>query len=182
MIFQPVGEKSRRSLVLDLLRGASVGDVVTYGDLYEALKTSDRALVQAAVGSAKNEFLRIDQRALEAVPNIGYRLVESSDQMRLAKGQQSKASRALVKSKDLVVNIDYNNLTPVERKLAEAMGYMLAQQSDFMRRYDIRHKNLENALEAITVKVDQSAESQEDIRERLARVEARLAEKGETQT
>jgi hypothetical protein len=176
MIFQPAGELSRRALVLGELRGHDVGDTVTYEDLAALLDTPDRALIQSAVGAARKEFLRTDQRTVEAIPNVGYRIVEAADHIRLAKQRQARASRELVKSRDLVVYIDYNDLTPVERKMAEAMGYLLAQQSDFMRRSDIRHKNLERALDAITVEVAETKESQESISERLAAVEAKLAD------
>ena len=174
MIFQPVGEKSRRALVLEALRDAEVGEVVSYEKLSEKLRTTDRSLIQAAVNAAKKEFGKVDLRAVKAVPNEGYRIVAAREHMDLAKVHQSKARKQLVKSKDLVVRVDYNALTPAEQKMAQAMGYMLAQQADFMRRYDIRHKNLERALEAITVEVTETKEGQDDIKARLAAVEAKL--------
>lgn len=174
MIFKPIGDKSRRAIALDLFMEHEVGETVTYEELEERLDVGDRALIQAAVGAAKKELIRSEGRAVEAVPNVGYRIVEASDHLRLAKDRQARASKELVKSRELVVHVDYNSLSPVEQKLAEAMAFMLSQQSDFMRRYDIRHRNLERALDAITVEVAETRDGQDEIRDRLAAIEAKL--------
>jgi hypothetical protein len=86
--FEPAGDKARWRVLYDVLTKHGVGDVVTYDVMGEALNLDpekERHTIQMAIRRAAREYEREDHRALEPVPNEGYRVVEPAEHMRLAR-------------------------------------------------------------------------------------------------
>jgi chaperonin cofactor prefoldin len=174
-MFAPVGEKARWRTVYDLLRKGTVGDVITYAEMAEALEVHperDRNILRSAVPRAAREFEEVDNHAITPVRNVGYRVVEASEHMGLAKVHQRKSSRQLRRSRSKVVHVDMNALSPELQRLFGAAGQLLALQMDFNRRMDIRQKRIEEAVSTITVRTDRSEEEVAELRRRLERLEA----------
>lgn len=171
--FAPIGETSRRKVVLDVLRSHEENDVVTYGELSEALGVddSDRRIIQKAVHAASKELLSVDKRALEAVPNEGYRIVTAEEHIRLAQKIQRKSTKQLVRGQQVVTKVDYNQMTPEARTLAELMARAFSAQIEFNSRLDVRQRRLADAVEAVSVRQDRSDSEVAALKSRLERLE-----------
>lgn len=173
--FEPLGEQSRRQMVLEVLRAHQVGDVVLYSELGAVMALDpdvDRDRIQGAVNAARREYLHVDGRALDAVPNEGYRIVVADEHVRLARKKQRRAVRATAAGRDLVVKVDRNELSPEMRLVAEATGRALDMQLAYIRRLDVRQKRLEETLELVSTRQERS---EEDVAARFAALEAEIA-------
>lgn len=180
--FRPVGDRARWRILHELLRGARVGEVVTYEEMAEALELSpddERSKVQLAVRRAVKELEVEDLRTVEVVPNKGYRIVEPERHLDLARKHQRKASRALVRGQSKVVHVDYNGMAPEVRRACEGLAAVFAAQLDFNRRIMDRQDDLEQAVRAATERVDEEHHRTEEelavLRERLARLEGKTS-------
>lgn len=168
--FQPSGETAQWRLVYEVLQDHEVGDVVTYEALSEVLDDAPRHTVQMAARRAGKEYLEVDKRALEAVQNVGYRIVEAGEHLRLAKNDQRKSSRALQRGHSKVVNVDLSSLDDESRKAFEIVAQAFALQMDFNRRMDVRQKRLEQAVGAIAERHDRTESEIAELRARLDRL------------
>jgi len=181
--FQPIGEVARWQAVYALLRATKTGDVLTYEAIGEALdldSKADRHAIQMAVRRAAKEHEEADKRAIEAVPNKGYRVVEAPEHLRLARGQSRRASRALVRGQSKAVNVDLGLLEPETRRAFEVVAAAFAAQIEFNKRFDIRQKRLEKAFEDIADRTDKTEQRTE---QEIAELKARLARlEGEQET
>lgn len=173
--FEPHGDRARWRIVYeDLLVNHDENDLVTYEQLGEALDLdpeTDRHMIQMAVRRAAKELEEADKQALDAVPNVGYRIVYAVEHMGLARRQQRRSHRALASGKSKVVNVDLTGLEPEARKAFEVMAQAFALQMDFNRRIDVRQKNLEQATRAVTERQARTEAELAELRERLARLE-----------
>jgi hypothetical protein len=172
--FEPVGETARWRIVYGLLQPLATGATLTYEQIGEALgllADDDRHTIQMAVRRAGVESERVDLRALEAVPNVGYRIVEPEEHGRLAQRQQRRSSRALKSGHSKVVNVDLNGVDPEVRKAFQVMAQAFSMQMDFNRRMDVRQKRLETAVASVEERHDRSANEVAELKERLERLE-----------
>lgn len=172
--FQPVGERARWVEVYELLKTAAIGDVVTYerlGELLELDASAERHRIQMAVRRAAQEHEQQDKRALDSVKNVGYRVVDAPEHLVLARRHQSKASKSLVRGHSKAVNVDLSGLDPETRGALETVARAFAMQMDFNRRFDVRQKRLEAALDAASTRVDRSEQEIAELRARLDRLE-----------
>lgn len=169
--FQPIGSEARWRIVYDLLAAASTGDVVTYDDLAQALDLNpetDRQAMQSAMRRAAKHHERTDKRAVDAVPNVGYRVVEAPEHLQLARRYQKRAGNALASGHSKAVNVDLAGLEPQVRHAFEVVAQAFSMQMDFNRRFDVRQRKLEQTVAQI---VDRETRSQREIDELKARLE-----------
>lgn len=176
--FQPSGDLARWRVLYGLLRPLDVGHVLTYEAMAAALDlepVKDRTTIQLAMRRAARELETEDGRAVDAVPNVGYRVARPPEQVDLARRHQRKAGRSLARGHSKVANIDYNGMDPDLRRVAEATAKILAAQMDFNRRMNVRASNLERAIEEVKGQASERAQRTEEelaaLRERLARLE-----------
>ncbi|MCV7100071.1 hypothetical protein [Mycobacterium palustre] len=174
--FEPAGEVARWRTLYELLNERSIGDVLSYDTMAEALQldpSKDRHTIQVAMRRAAKELELEDKHAVEAVKNVGYRIVEPEEHLRLARQQQRRSSRALVRGHSKVVNVDLSNVDPEIRNAFQVVASAFAMQMEFNRRTDVRQKQLETALEAVREKSTRTDEEVAELRERLERLEKR---------
>ena len=171
--FEPVGAMSRRDLVIEHLAAAEYNEVIGYDLLAEALDGVDRSVVQMAVNAAKPTLEKEHRKAVVAVPNVGYRVVQPGEHMSLAVAHQKKSRRSLVRSLSKVANVELSKLTDGERTAVTLAATSLALQVDYIRRNDLRAARHEKALEAVTSTSDRTAEEVAELRARLERLEQR---------
>lgn len=180
MVFKPLGDRARWRVLLDLLRDTKTGEVLTYRAAYAALglpdadTTANRRVVQVAMRDAMDHLLKEDSRAVEAVRNEGYRVVEPSRQVDLARNHQDRARREVEAGRAHVTHIDLNGLSPEGRALAETMHRAFSAQADMMRRLDVRQQNLAAVVAAVERKTDRTAETLETVQRQLAWLTSRL--------
>lgn len=170
-LFTPAnGLESRRAVVVRELAAVDYGDMVTYTHL-EGLLDVDRRTVQNVVGSAKPVLERDHRKAVMAVANRGYRVVQPGEHMSLAVGHQRRSSRSLKRALSAVENVDMSRLTDGERAAVQLGVVNLALQIDYQRRNDIRAARHERLIAATAQATDRTAAEVEILRERLARLE-----------
>lgn len=176
--FEPAGEVARWRIVYDALKGMSVDAVLAYeraGELLGLDPVVDRSTIQSAVRKASRTFEKVDKHALVAVPNVGYRVVRADEHVVLARGQQRRASRALVRGHSKVVNVDLRDLSPEVRALTEATARAFSLQMDFNRRLDVRQNKLESVISEVSQRAERSEGEIAELKARLARLEGDVA-------
>lgn len=172
--FEPVGDRARWRMIYDELKDLKVGDVISYDDLGAACDLNpaqDRQRIQMTMRRAAKEFEEVNKHALEVVPNVGYRVVEITEHLRLARSQQKRAGRALVRGHSKVVNVDFNEIDPETRKAFEVVARAFSMQMEFNRRFDSRQRRLEDVVEAVNTRAERTEAELEELRARLARLE-----------
>jgi hypothetical protein len=174
--FKPIGPTARWKAVYDQVLVKKKRDqIATYEEIGTVLgldPEADRHTLQMAVRRAARELLRENDTALEAVNNVGYRLVMPDEHAELARRQQRKSSRSLARGHDQVVHVDFTKMEPEARKAIEMMAAAFSMQMDFNRRLDVRQQNLEQAVGAV---VTRQEKSEQEIAELRAELEQRLA-------
>src|SRR5260370_9864402 len=96
--FTPHGDRARWRIIYDMLVKAGTGDVVTYQTIAGALgldADADRHKIQMDMRRAAKEHLENDLRSVAAVPNEGYRIVETPRKLELARNHQANAFRSV---------------------------------------------------------------------------------------
>lgn len=168
--FTPLGEKSRREMVLEMLAAADYDTTVKYSALEDALD-ADRATVQAAVHQAKPALERNHRKAVVAVKNVGYRIVNPSEHHGLAVVHQKKSVRQIRKSLSKVNYVDASQLTEGEKAAVTLAATSLALQLDYMRRNDIRAKRHDDMIKATQKRTERTEAEIAELKARLARIE-----------
>lgn len=171
--FEPLGDRARWRILYDLVSKKPTGATVTYEELAQSLDLDpeDRHTIQMTMRRASKESESEDKRALESVPNVGYRIVEAEEHLRLARSQQKRAGRALVRGKSKVVNVDLNGVDPEVRKAFEVVAQAFSMQMEMIHRTNIRQSNLEDVISTINERSDRSEAEIAALRERLERLE-----------
>jgi O6-methylguanine-DNA--protein-cysteine methyltransferase len=168
--FTPAGDRARWRIIYDLLTDADVGDTVTYEDMGAALgldPDKDRHLIQMAVRRAGREYLTVNLRALAPIPNVGYRVVETSRQLEIAGQHQVKARRSIKRGREQVTYVDVSGLDEATRQMFETMAWKFSQQDEAIKRLDVRQQRMQKQVEA-------AVSAQEHTQEELAELRARL--------
>lgn len=170
--FEPAGDRARWRILYELLTRHDIGDVITYKAMAEALdldSDEDRHAIQMAIRRAGKEYEVKDSRALDAVPNEGYRIVQPTEHMELAQRQQKKSYKALERGHSKVTHVDLSGMEPSVRKAFDVVARAFSMQLDFNRRMDIRQRSLEQAIESVT---EQHARTDEEVAELKRRLQA----------
>ena len=176
--FEPIGDRARWRVLYELLRERSVGDTIAYATLAEALELDaddDRTTIQLAMRRAAKEYLEVDKRSVKAVPGVGYEVVSEEGKLGLARLHQKKAGRSLQRGQSQVVHVDFNGMDPEVRKAFEVMAGAFAAQLDYTRRLDVRQRNLEQAVEAVTERSDATDAAVAELQQRLDALEQRAS-------
>lgn len=172
--FRPSGERARWRILYELLLGLEVEDVIEYETMGDAINLDpdkQRHQIQMAVQRAGREYLEVDKRALEVIPNVGYRIVRAPEHLRLADKHQRKAGRSLQRGHSTVVNVDFNLIDGETRRAFEVVGRAFAMQMDFNRRMAYRQGQTEKALRDVTNRTERTDAELADLRARLERLE-----------
>lgn len=178
--FQPVGAVPRWRVLYALLKPLGAGDVIEYGTMCRELgiPESARHIVQGAVRRAAKEFAVHDNHALEAVPNVGYRVVRAEEHLVLARQHQVRSERALGRGRSNVVHVDLTGADPEVRKAFDTVAQAFAVQQELIRRLDVRQANLERTMAATEVRTEHTDSELAALRDRLDRLERRRTDAG----
>lgn len=172
--FEALGQEARWRAIYALLKPLGVGDVLTYehmGEVLELDPKDDRNSIRIALYRAAREYEQVDKHAVESVPNVGYRVVESAEHLKLAQRRQRRAGRQLKRGHDHVVHVDFNGMDPEVRKGFEVTAHAFSSLIDFNRRLDIRQKRLEKVLTETGQRTERNEAEIAELKDRLARLE-----------
>lgn len=150
--FSPKGEVARWRIVYRILQETPVGATLTYEQVADALDLhpqQDRARIQTAVRRAGKQFLKVDDRAIEVVPDVGYRAVSAERHIPLAGDQVQRAVKTLEKGRDLTVHVRLDELSPEGRTIVHAMALGFSQVAEYARQMTRRVENHEDRLNDI---------------------------------
>jgi hypothetical protein len=162
--FEPIGDRALWRIAFDSAKQARVGSVLTYAALADEMGLDvgmQRGVMQAAVRQAIPRIERELRRTLDAVRNVGYRIVPADEHLALAKRHERKARRSIVRSASKVTHVDLNEVSPTGRALFVAMRDHLTRVDATLREHGAGLRKHE---------------------ERLARLEERLGMRGEPET
>jgi len=172
--FQPIGERARWRVLYDLLRKLDINDTLSYAEMAEALDLDpdeDRMRIQMAFRRAAKEYEQVDQRAVDVVTNVGYRVVEPPEHLRLARRHQKRSRKELAKGHSKVVHVDLSGMDDETRKAFMVVGQAFSMMQDMMRRHDVRQNRLEEVVSSTVERQERSAEELAELRARLERLE-----------
>lgn len=177
--FEPAGDQARWRIIYDILKATPVDSVVTYEQMGDALgldPAKDRHAIQMAMRQAAQKHEREDKRAVDAVPNEGYRIVQADAHLDLARHHGRKAGRSLQRGHSKAVNVDLSEVAdPEVRKALELTAQAFSLQMDFNRRFAVRQEQLENTVREIAEGQAEAAQRSADevakLRERIERLE-----------
>lgn len=150
-MFESKDSRSQWQIVYDYLQTMNIDDVVTDEVLQGLLPGAPWASVVTAFHRASREMLAENLRAFDRVRTIGYRMVESREQERLALGQHRKAKRRNKAAKALASSVDLGRLTHDERRRLSLIEDHLARQAEMMNRLTQRQLKAEKRI-AVTEK------------------------------
>lgn len=173
--FKPVGERARWLDIYDLLQVAQTNDVITFEEMGAALGLDperDRASIRVALYRAAREHETVDKRAVMAVPNKGYRVVEPQEHLGMARRHQKRSSRSLIRGHSKAVNVDMSKIEPEARKALEMVGSVIALQMDFNRRAESKLAAHDKAIKTLVEAKERTDAEREEFRSRLERLEA----------
>lgn len=182
--FKPAGDKARWQIVYEILRDVPVDSMVTYEQLGDALgldPDKDRHAIQMAMRRAAVELETADKRAIDAVPNQGYRVVPAGEHLTLARRHQKKAGKSLARGQSKVVNVDLSAVDDPEiRHALEVTARAFSLQMDFNRRFAVRQSHIEKAVQEITgTQAEDRKRSEEEVAKLRERIERLERERGE---
>lgn len=150
-MFETKDSRSQWQIVYDYLQTMNIDDVVTDEVLQGLLPGAPWASVVTAFHRASREMLAENLRAFDRVRTVGYRMVESREQERLALGQHRKAKRRNKAAKALASSVDLGRLTHDERRRLSLIEDHLARQAEMMNRLSQRQLKVEKRM-ALTEK------------------------------
>lgn len=174
MKFAPKGEQSRWRMIYDELCQMQVGDTFTYEELGKLLSLhpdADRHLIQMAMRRAAVEYLETNCRALESERNVGYRVVQAVEHLRLARGHNKKAGRSLERGYEVATQVDVTDLDQATRDALNSFIVLNAAQSQLNKRLEREQRKIATALKTVTTNQGLSDERLSRLEERLARLE-----------
>jgi len=173
--FDPVGDRARWRVIYDMLVKVPTGGILTYEAMGKELgldPDSDRHTIQMAVRRAAREHEVCDSRALDSVPNTGYKVVHAPEHLDLARRHQRKAGRSLERGRSKVEHVDLADLDDATQHAFRIVAQAFALQADFNRRLDIRQKKLERQVQSAMSVQQHTADELTELRARLERLES----------
>lgn len=164
MPFEPKGEIAQWRIIYRLFQETEVDTTLDYhllGDALDLDPTKDRHRIQAAARRAAKQLLEVDDRAVEVVPDIGYRLVTAGRQIPMAGQQVQRAGRALDKGKAFTTHIRMEDLSEHERQIAQTMALGFAQVAEWARQIGRRMEDHEGRLSDIEAELERLRRKEE---------------------
>lgn len=177
--FKPVGERARWLEVYDLLVATEMNGLVTYEAMGVALgldpeDSKDRLLIQGAMRRAAKEHEVVNNRAVTAVTNQGYRVVEPKEHLGLAKRHQKRSTRSLERAHSKAVHVDMSKVEPETRKALDMMAQVIGLQMEYQDRAEKKLAAHDRAIESLVQARERTEAERQEFRERLERLEAAL--------
>lgn len=180
--FKPVGDVARWRILYGLLVDTPVGALLTYEAMADALgldPVRQRAAISSAMRRAAEEHEEKDKRAVEAVRDEGYRVVDVEDHLRLAHIHGRRAGTQLEIAYSKVTNVDLSGVDPEIRKGFELVARGFVEQMEINRRLSGRQRRMEKVLDGLTEHSGRTEEELTQLRERLKALETRLEGSGQ---
>lgn len=164
--------QSRWRLVYDAIAKLEVDGTISYLDLVR-LTDLDIAASRPYLYRAVRELEIQQQRTMECVRTIGYRVVAANEHERLVRRDIKSIHRKSKRAYSKTVNVRRDELTPEERRRIDDQQLKLAQHEEMLKRLDSRTNRLEaQAKQDRRVTKEVTAE----MSDRITRLEQQIAD------
>lgn len=145
--FAPKGERSEwRMIYEDLLEHADIGTVITYKAL-EDLLGREFALNRGPFYRARQTLGDLHHRWLDSVPNVGYRVIEPAEHVRVSAQHRRKSRRQVGMAVRVLQSTDLSRLSAEalskwdeQSKMTFALWAVFAHESRLRRIEDVLRK------------------------------------------
>ena len=142
--FAPKGERPEwRMIYEDLLAAAGPSTIITYAQLEELLGRKF-ALNRGPLYRARRTLGELQKHWLEAVPNVGYRVIDPSEHVRVSAGHRHKSRRQVGMAIRVLESTDLSKLAgdalakyDEQSKLTFALWAVFAHESRLRRIEDV---------------------------------------------
>jgi hypothetical protein len=176
-MFEIKGDKPQWETVYDLLSHRDVDAVITYDAFGEALGY-DLRTNRSPLSKAVEVLQRENQRTVDNVRNVGYRIVAASEHARLAQRQIRKAGRSTKRGKGKALSANRAELTPEGVKTLDTILLHLAGVDSAISSQQAALRAIGAALvsqQAVNRDVDQSIKSsRRSVAEQIAEQDRKL--------
>jgi hypothetical protein len=146
--------RTNTQVVVDLIADGVPGTIYTYDDVLTALnagapKAYSVTAAQAAVRTAAKTIARVQQRALQNVPGVGYRLAMASEHRSMAVTRESKAERQIRMALMVLKNVKWDEMDPQTR--SAHVAHLQVSEALYLnqRALDKRLRSTEQAIEGL---------------------------------
>jgi hypothetical protein len=155
---RPDGRSDRR-VVFELVADAKPDTTFTYATLVDALSEGldveiARDRVYRAVAAGNKTLLQERKRYLQVVPNIGYRIIHTSEQLPVALLKKDRAQTYLSKGIEVLRHAKLDELDAAQRTLHEGQLLILAGLHQAMQESDRRHARSEELIAELRRRMD----------------------------
>jgi hypothetical protein len=146
--------RSDRVIAFALVSGAAPGTLVTHDQFLEALSVGlDEPIglhrVYAAVRMAGRMLLRQEQRGLESVRGLGYRVLSASEHLPAALTRKDRAEFQIQRGMELLREVRWTELDGNQRKAHEGQLLIMSGLYQVIQVSEARHARQEQALDEI---------------------------------
>ncbi len=139
-------------VMLPLFTDVDRGDIVTYDAIEECLGYDIR-LNRSPIYRMQRDLLEVHKRSIMAVPNVGYRVVQASEQEAQAHGYRRRSKRSLTRAVHVAAGTDLSLVSMDQAKRVTAMvGWLqgLAIMVDSAhRRIDLHESMIANLTQRV---------------------------------
>jgi hypothetical protein len=164
MPFKPKSEIAQWRILYRIFQAAEIDQPIPYSQLAEAVKVDvrkDLHRVQAAARQAGRQLLRENDRAIETVPKVGYKVVPAQRQIPMANNQVERAARSLDKGRELVTHVRVDELDAQGARIVHAMALGFAQVAEWARQIGRRVEDHEGRLSDIEAELERLREERD---------------------
>jgi alkylated DNA nucleotide flippase Atl1 len=172
----------KTEIVYDLMAAVEPGAIVTYGAMEDALGFDVRDGRRSIVSKAIRRLEVRNLRTAEAVPTVGYRVVDAFEHERLSALHNRKAIRQVRRARQRIESADGARLTPELRARFAQIGIVLARVESEQRATARRLARLEGVLIEEFARSLQPAGGASSLDDRVARLERALERLGQAAT
>ena len=151
--------RSDRRVLVEMARDVAPGTLLTFKQLEAALSVGvsaaiTRARVCAAARQASRTLLREHRRCLQAVPRMGYKILESAEHVGAALERKRRGSNQIRHGVEVLRNTRLDELTDTQRRLHEGWTLVLSGVAAAISHTEKRVQRQDAAIASLVKRVD----------------------------
>lgn len=156
--------RSDRQIVFDLVQMAEPDTLFTFEQIIAALsagvdKPVTRHRACAASRLANQTLQHEEQRALQVVKGMGYRVVAANEHLGLALTRKDFATRQFSRGVVLLKSCRLDELTDIQRRLHEGTTLVMGAYLGALRHLNARQNRQESALQSLALRIEKVEQS-----------------------
>ena len=173
-MFEPKFDRPKHEYAAAAFKGKNPDDIVTYDDIADHFpgRDFDKDKDRAAVLRVRDQMLVLHQRAIVAVPRVGYRIITAEEHYTLAQKHRLSARRKTRRSAEVAANYRRDEVTP---EVAAKLDRMAERMAEMERRLTRQERKTEQLRQQVQSTTRRQSESEARTEERLIRLERLMA-------